>query len=157
MKVQLFVPPGGYFAERWTKGSSMPPLGLLYIGAILEKEGHDVRIVPAELLSLSWKHIREEMVDFKPDIIGVTSTTENRFQSFELIQKAASDLDRAIADEEMFKTFNMGWGFAVVVDREDAERALSISEKTTESEEIGQVTDTGRIEILYAGNKIVLR
>lgn len=76
---------------------------------------------------------------------------------FGLIQKTASDLDRAITDEEMFKTFNMGWGFAVVVDSEDAERALSILEKTDESEQIGHVTDTGRIEILHAGSKIVLR
>jgi phosphoribosylformylglycinamidine cyclo-ligase len=75
---------------------------------------------------------------------------------FELIQKTATDLGRAITDEEMFKTFNMGWGFAVVVGSEDAERALSILEKTAESEKIGQVTDNGRIEILYAGNKIVL-
>lgn len=37
MKVQLYVPPGGYFAERWSKGSSMPPLGILYIAAVLEK------------------------------------------------------------------------------------------------------------------------
>ncbi len=38
-KVQLYVPPGGYFAERWSKGSSIPPLGLLSIGAVLEREG----------------------------------------------------------------------------------------------------------------------
>ena len=42
MKVQLIMPPGGYLAERWVKGSTMPPLGLLYIGAVLEKEGIDV-------------------------------------------------------------------------------------------------------------------
>jgi len=34
MKILLFVPPGGYFAERWSKGSTMPTLGLLYIGAV---------------------------------------------------------------------------------------------------------------------------
>ncbi|NOR15158.1 MAG: radical SAM protein [Candidatus Aminicenantes bacterium] len=88
MKVQLFVPPGGYFAERWTKGSSMPPLGLLYIGAVLEQAGHKVEIVPADLLQLSWKQIQSKIKEFRPDIVGVTSTTENRFQSFRLIKKA---------------------------------------------------------------------
>jgi anaerobic magnesium-protoporphyrin IX monomethyl ester cyclase len=88
MRVQLFVPPGGYFAERWTKGSSMPPLGLLYIGAILEGEGHEVQIVPADLLGLSWHQVAGEIQDFEPDLIGVTSTTENRFQSFKLVRVA---------------------------------------------------------------------
>ncbi len=86
MKVQLFVPPGGYFAERWTKGSSMPPLGLLYIGAVLENEGHDVKIVPADILKLTKNQIAKEIRAFDADIIGVTSTTENRFQSFDLIK-----------------------------------------------------------------------
>jgi len=88
MRIQLFVPPGGYFAERWTQGSSMPPLGLLYIGAVLEKEGHEIRIVPADLLKLGWSQVAGEIRDFEPDLIGVTSTTENRFQSFKLIELA---------------------------------------------------------------------
>jgi len=91
MKIQLFVPPGGYFAERWTKGSSMPPLGLLYIAAVLEKEGHEIRIVPADILKLSWDQIAGEIRAYKADIIGVTSTTENRFQSFELIKLAKKE------------------------------------------------------------------
>ena len=88
MKVQLFVPRGGYLAERWTKGSSMPPLGILYISAVLEKNGFQVKIVPADILNLSWSEIKQEIQDFKPDLIGVTSTTENRFQSFKLIRYA---------------------------------------------------------------------
>ncbi len=88
MRVQLFIPPGGYAAERWTKGSSMPPLGILYIAAALEKEGVEVRVVPAEVLKLGWKDIEREVRDFAADIIGVTSFTENRFQSFDLIRLA---------------------------------------------------------------------
>ncbi len=88
MKIQFFVPPGGYFAERWTKGSSMPPLGILYIAAVLEKEGHRVQIVPADVLDFNFSRIQDAAREFKPDLIGVTSTTENRFQSFKLIRKA---------------------------------------------------------------------
>lgn len=88
MKVQLYVPPGGYFAERWSKGSSMPPLGLLYIGAVLEKAGVDVEIVPADVLGLGWQDIRKKIATDRPDIVGVTSTTENRFQSFRLVKLA---------------------------------------------------------------------
>ncbi|MFZ2054824.1 MAG: radical SAM protein [Candidatus Aminicenantales bacterium] len=88
MKVQLFVPPGGYFAERWSKGSSMPPLGLLSIGAVLEREGIEVEIVPADILKLSRREIERKIRDGGPDIVGVTSTTENRFQSFDLVRQA---------------------------------------------------------------------
>ncbi|OGD22844.1 MAG: radical SAM protein [Candidatus Aminicenantes bacterium RBG_16_63_16] len=88
MKVQLYVPPGGYFAERWSKGSTMPPLGLLYIGAVLEKAGVDVEIVPADVLKLDWAGIRRKIEADRPDIVGVTSTTENRFQSFRLVKIA---------------------------------------------------------------------
>jgi anaerobic magnesium-protoporphyrin IX monomethyl ester cyclase len=86
--IQLYVPPGGYFAERWSKGSSMPPLGLLSIGAVLEKAGVSVEIVPADVLDMSWDDIARKIRGEKPAIVGVTVTTENRFQSFRLIRLA---------------------------------------------------------------------
>ena len=88
VRVQLYVPPGGYFAERWSRGSSMPPLGLLYIGAVLERENIPVEIVPANVLGLDWRGIEDKIRREKPDIVGVTITTENRFQSFKLIRLA---------------------------------------------------------------------
>lgn len=88
MRVQLFVPPGGYFAERWSRGSSMPPLGILSIAAALEKEGVEVEVVPADILEMGWSDIARAIRRFEPDIIGVTTTTENRFQSFDLIRLA---------------------------------------------------------------------
>jgi anaerobic magnesium-protoporphyrin IX monomethyl ester cyclase len=97
MKVQLIIPPGGYFAERWSKGSTMPPLGLLYIGTVLEKEGIDVRIVPADMKNMSWRDIKQDILDYEPDIIGVTSTTENRFQSFKLVKLAKKTNPQAMA------------------------------------------------------------
>ncbi len=96
MKVQLFVPPGGYFAERWSRGVSMPPLGILYIAAVLEKEGIEVEVVPADILNLSWRDIGRKIKNDRPDIVGVTSTTENRFQSFKLIQIAREAYPQAL-------------------------------------------------------------
>jgi len=64
----------------------MPPLGLLYIGAVLEREGIPVEIVPANVLGLDWKGIERKIREDKPDVVGVTITTENRFQSFRLIR-----------------------------------------------------------------------
>ncbi len=87
-KVFLFVPPGGYFAERWSGGSMMPALGLSYIAAVLERDGVDVRLVPCHVLGLDWKDVGRMIETERPDIVGVTTTTENRFLSFRLAQVA---------------------------------------------------------------------
>jgi anaerobic magnesium-protoporphyrin IX monomethyl ester cyclase len=66
----------------------MPPLGLLSIGAVLEREGIEVEVVPADVLKLNWRAVESKVRDGRPDIVGVTSTTENRFQSFDLVRRA---------------------------------------------------------------------
>ena len=84
MKVQLFVPPQGYVAQRWEEGGSMAPLGILYLAAVLETNGVEVDVVPADILRMSWNQIEQRIRDFGPRIVGVTTTTENRFDSFKL-------------------------------------------------------------------------
>jgi len=77
---------------------------------------------------------------------------------FDLIQRTVIQLGGMIGDDEMFKTFNMGWGFAIIVAREDVDKAIDVIEKTgTHAEEIGRVTDSEGIEILYKSRKIILR
>ena len=77
---------------------------------------------------------------------------------FELIQKTASELGGTISDEEMFKTFNMGWGFAILVDKADIDKAVDALEKTgTPAEEIGRVTSSEEIRIHYGSKMIVLK
>jgi phosphoribosylformylglycinamidine cyclo-ligase len=76
---------------------------------------------------------------------------------FGLIQKTARELGLTIADEEMFKTFNMGWGFAVIVNKTDTDKAITALEKTgARPEQIGKVTKKGRIEVLRKNKRIVL-
>jgi len=77
---------------------------------------------------------------------------------FNLIQRTASDLGWTLTDEEMFKTFNMGWGFAIVVDKADREEALSVLRKSvTSAAEIGRVTSSEGIRIQYKDKRIVLK
>jgi phosphoribosylformylglycinamidine cyclo-ligase len=76
---------------------------------------------------------------------------------FDLIQKTAAELGRKIMDDEMFKTFNMGWGFAIIVAEVDRDKVIDILGKTgTQSEEIGQITDSEGIKILHKDEKIIL-
>jgi phosphoribosylformylglycinamidine cyclo-ligase len=76
---------------------------------------------------------------------------------FRLIQEAARDYCLEITDEEMFRTFNMGWGFAVVVAESDLDAALDALEKAkAQPEQIGKVMDTSQIAIHYGSKKIQL-
>jgi len=57
----------------------------------------------------------------------------------------------------MFKTFNMGWGFAIIVDKIDKENAVSALEKSgAQPELIGKVTNKQEIEIHHKNKKIIL-
>lgn len=77
---------------------------------------------------------------------------------FELIQKTASEIGGVITDEEMFRTFNMGWGFAIVVSKTDADEAIDALEQThIRAQPIGSITSSERIEISYKNKKIILK
>ena len=76
---------------------------------------------------------------------------------FNLIQDTARRLKSRITDDEMFKTFNMGWGFALILNKTDADEALDTLGKTERgAEQIGRVTDHPGIKILYKNKKIKL-
>lgn len=81
--VTLCVPPQGYFAERW-QDSSMPSLGVLYMAAALEREGFGVRTIPAQVLKWGIGDIVRHVEREKPDIFGLTITTENRLEAFDV-------------------------------------------------------------------------
>ena len=96
------------------------------------------------------------LTNFSPGI-GFQFTNFKPQPIFNLIQKTAKQLDLTITDEEMFKTFNMGWGFAIIAGKTDQDNALTALEKAnTKPELIGRVTDSQAIEIQYKGRKILL-
>lgn len=97
-------------------------------------------------LALFSRGIGFEFNNFKPQPI------------FDLIQKTAMELGGKITHEEMFKTFNMGWGFAVIVEKADKDTAISVLEKAgVHAEEIGCITKSRGVKILYKGKRILLK
>jgi phosphoribosylformylglycinamidine cyclo-ligase len=84
----------------------------------------------------------------------------NNFKSqpiFELIQQTAAELGRAISDIEMFKTFNMGWGFAVIVDKGERDQALDVLNGTgLRSEQIGHVNASEGIKVFHKEERVIL-
>jgi phosphoribosylformylglycinamidine cyclo-ligase len=76
---------------------------------------------------------------------------------FNLVQEVARQRRNPISDEEMFKTFNMGWGFAIIVDKGSEDDAVdSLERGGVEASQTGRITDSGKIIVKYKGKKIAL-
>jgi len=99
------------------------------------------------------------------DILGAVHITGDAYLKFRKLANFGFEFDNFkpqpifnlirecdVATEEMFKTFNMGWGFAVIVRKEDVENALQILKG---SEVIGKIIDKGLV-IKFEGKKIIL-
>ncbi len=109
-KVLLFIPPAFTFKDR-IDVNPLPPLGLGYLGAVLENAGIEVKIVDCLLegwhnrvkvaentirIGLSFERIEEIIRDFGPDIVGVnnlfTRQRENAHKIYALAKKVASTI-----------------------------------------------------------------
>lgn len=70
---------------------------------------------------------------------------------FGLMQKESK-----FTDEKMYKTFNMGMGFFLIVDKNDADKAISIAEKFKEEAQIVGEVKKGTGTVLIKDNKKVV-
>ena len=95
MKVTLISPPSPYIASRWEK-STLPPLGLGYLAAYLEERGIACEILDAHVLRMKFRDIYKHLIDSRPDVVGVTFTTENRFAGFDTIRTARAALPQSL-------------------------------------------------------------
>jgi len=79
MNVLLIDPPWvvGNKRNLWRKvGSCLPSLGIAYIAAVLEKEGHNVKILDCTVEGVSVADIENRLDSYgQLDFIGLTSTT----------------------------------------------------------------------------------
>ncbi len=81
MKILLIRPTTAY------KGEYIPPLGVAYLGAVLEREGFEVEVIDFVEKSNAVL-ITKEIKNRKADIIGISFETENRFTAFDTIRAA---------------------------------------------------------------------
>jgi radical SAM superfamily enzyme YgiQ (UPF0313 family) len=104
MKILLVNP----HSSNWTDGSfdrtsvavRMPPVGILSIATVLQKIGHDVRLVDLDLLSAADARHRLETVvrSFRPDFAGFTAVTSNFLNAVDLAEtvKKTAPLTRTV-------------------------------------------------------------
>lgn len=95
-KVLLAVPPGCDKLEVYqVMGLRAPPLGLAWIASVLERRGHEVKIVDSPTLGLSIGDFVKIVESWSPDVVGLSSLTP----TIRLAYKAAKAV-KAV-DEDM--------------------------------------------------------
>ncbi|MFH1202730.1 MAG: radical SAM protein [Candidatus Omnitrophota bacterium] len=71
----------------------IPALGLAYLGAVLKKQGYEVRIIDCSI-GISEKELINTLIKDKPDVVGLTGTTV----AFESMKNCAEDIKKHLPD-----------------------------------------------------------
>jgi anaerobic magnesium-protoporphyrin IX monomethyl ester cyclase len=72
LNVTLVNPP---YPEKAHQHPSFIPLGLAYLGAVLEKNGYSVNVIDCQAQKLTYVDLEREIGKHQPRIVGITSTT----------------------------------------------------------------------------------
>ena len=70
------------------------PMGLAYLAAILEENGHEVTVLDCPALEINHEELRTEIASFEPNMVGITSMTptiQSTLQSALVTKEACPD------------------------------------------------------------------
>ena len=121
----LLITPPVTLEERYSKlsgiANTLPSLGILYLAAVLRKEGYSASVIEASSLELSPQKLIREIIKAEPKYLGISATTLSIFAASSLAEeiKKISDTTKiiiggphltAIPEETMglFKSFDFG-------------------------------------------------
>ena len=89
MRILLIQPPPRKIV---TEDIVVPPLGIAYLAAVLEKKGHKVSIIDAFAEGLDMQSLEERIKNVAPDLVGITGMTpviDNAFRTARICRKHA--------------------------------------------------------------------
>ena len=69
----LFIQPPPRYIQR--EDIVVPPLGIAYLAAVLEKKGHRVGIIDGFAEGLDYESLETRIREYSPDIVGITGMT----------------------------------------------------------------------------------
>jgi len=73
-----------------------PPLGTSYIAAVLEKEGVEVSLCDAQSLRMKLDDIGRSILEFRPDVVGISCFTPNYQQAQEVAELSKHLLPKVV-------------------------------------------------------------
>lgn len=90
MNIALIIPPydlihKGYGSKRFIRGGFFPALGVGYLAAPLDKKGYDVKIIDCPPIYYQNEDVLRELLEFKPNVIGVSSLTAAKDEACSLM------------------------------------------------------------------------
>ncbi|MCD6428124.1 MAG: cobalamin-dependent protein [Desulfurococcales archaeon] len=93
MKVLLALPPDIHHLEIYrVTGMNAPPLGLAWIAAVLEQNGHKVKIIDTPTLKVTLKDFIAEVKSWSPDLIGISLQTPTAPKGYRAILELKKEL-----------------------------------------------------------------
>ena len=99
MKI-LFIQPPLSMSTRYGAlehaGGIEPPFGICYLAAILRKERYEISIIDAQTLGIGIDETVGKVLDYNPDIVGITATTPAIFVANHLSKKIREKLPNII-------------------------------------------------------------
>ncbi len=94
MKVVLINPDIGH-AERIESQAAWPPHGLLYLGSVLQKGGHDVNVIDNGRTQLPIDRLLKRVKNENPDVVGIGALTPTFKQSVRIAKAVKSEIPDA--------------------------------------------------------------
>ncbi len=91
-----FIREGRCTQEQGTWGTLWPPITLASIGAVLEKQGHDVRIIDCPAVSMGFEKLREELSLKAPPLVIWSSGTPSISEDLGLARLIKETLPQAV-------------------------------------------------------------
>lgn len=73
-------------------GMKAPPLGLAYIAAVLEKEGHEVKVIDTATLEMNYRDWLREVRSWSPDVVGLSLITPTAPRGYEAARLLKEEL-----------------------------------------------------------------
>lgn len=72
----LNLPVSSWYKDKIANSNSMPPLGLLYVGTVLSKNGYKVKIIDCAVQSFPQDEIIKRLKYLNPEIVGMSTYNE---------------------------------------------------------------------------------
>jgi radical SAM superfamily enzyme YgiQ (UPF0313 family) len=89
-----------YTASIWKNYSKnailAPPLGMVYLAALLKEKGYEAGFIDANILNLNKNEIIKRLNDFKPDYVLYNSITDNLQDTLSWIKEIRNDYNKPV-------------------------------------------------------------
>jgi len=91
----------------------MPPMGLAYCASVLRNFGYEVKIFDASLeIEIDNNEWVKRILDFNPDILGITAITSSFFNGYEIAEKIKHKKDSI---KVVFGGVHVSWGKEIIL------------------------------------------